>query len=495
MSAPQLLPLLVYLFPLLGAALLGLRPNTAAWRVRQVCVVTGLGTLLGTLLLAAGFSGPPSPGALLGVDSLSALLLPITAAVGLGVLWSSPLSELTSRKASLSLVALAGVLGTLVSLNVIWLAAFWTLSLLPLYFELRRTRSAALPSYRIMLWLCVVPLWGVVAALAWPGVLSPSAIAAGRFDVTALASAHAFTRPETELRLGALLLVALLGRIGCFPLHIWMVPVSARGPVALSLVTYSTPLGIFLVPRLLLPLFPSLCQLAFPLLLPLAVLSALYAAIVGLGQTDSRRALGYFWMSQQGFLLAGLSSLSVEGVSGALLHALATVVVRVGLVLSVLAIASRTGTSDVRLLGGLAQRAPRLSALFLVLSVAAIGIPGTAGFVSEDLIVQGLVWHHPVAAVLLLTTTALNGILLFRLHHSLFLGLKSPAPQAPRTDDFPDLLPRERWVTLSLIGLLFTGGLVSAPLLAVRGNVIRSLQAVGAVAPSSHESAHEHGGG
>ena len=176
MSAPEILPLFVYLFPMLGAAILWLRPAIAAWRVRQVCVVTGLCTLLCTLLLAAGFSGAPSPGAPLGVDSLSALLLPITAAVGLGVLWSSPLSELTGQKASLSLVALAGVLGTLVSLNVLWLAVFWTLSLLPLYFELRRTRSAALPSYRIMLWLCVVPLWGVVVALAWPGVLSQSAV-------------------------------------------------------------------------------------------------------------------------------------------------------------------------------------------------------------------------------------------------------------------------------------------------------------------------------
>jgi NADH-quinone oxidoreductase subunit M len=202
---------------------------------------------------------------------------------------------------------------------------------------------------------------------------------------------------------------------------------------------------------------------------------------VALGQHDIRRALGYFWMSQQGFLLAGLCSLTAEGVSGALLHAIGTVIVRSGLLLIALSVSARAGSTDVRFLGGFAVRAPRMATAFILLAVAAIGLPGTAGFVSEDLIVQGLLRGHPVAAVVLLVATALNGILLFRIFQQVFLSTQTPHEGALRAQDFSDFLPRERWVSGSLIGLLLIGGLASAPLLSVRKSVVRSLQSLGAV--------------
>ena len=136
------------------------------------------------------------------------------------------------------------------------------------------------------------------------------------------------------------------------------------------MVTFSTPLGIFVIARLLFCRSSQVCHAAFPYLLPLSVLSALYAAVVGLGQHDLRRALGYFWMSQQGFLLAGLSSLTVEGISGALLHSMGTVIVRSGLALIAAAVVARAGTSDVRFLGGFAACAPLMATSFLLLSIA-----------------------------------------------------------------------------------------------------------------------------
>ena len=95
------------------------------------------------------------------------------------------------------------------------------------------------------------------------------------------------------------------------------------------------------------------------------------------------------------------------------------------------------------------------------------------GFVSEDLIVQGLLEHHAIAAVMVLITTALNGILLFLAFQRVFLG-EGLGLLATETT-FPDLLPRERWVAVSLFGLLLAGGLLPAPLLAVRTSVVDAL--------------------
>ena len=150
---------------------------------------------------------------------------------------------------------------------------------------------------------------------------------------------------------------------------------------------------------------------------------------------------------------------------------------------------ARTGTCDVRKLGGLVRTAPRMATGFLLLGVAAVGTPGTLGFVSEDLIVQGLLDHHSIAAVIVLITTALNGILLFLAFQRVFLGDR--VGNSSTENSFPDLLPRERWVAVALFGLLLAGGLVPAPLLAVRTSVVDALHDI--EKPGLHQASGEAG--
>ncbi len=485
---------LVWLLPILGSLWLALRPSLPPDRVRRHALVFALATLALTIGAVSFLADSTSVflstsdgqgwGRLardyhLGIDGLSSLLLPVTATLAVCVLFASPTAFLSPRLASRMLLSLGAVLGALLSLDALLLLVFWTLSLLPLYRDLKQRNQAneriTRALFGFMLLACALPFVGFVIGLAWPGTLSPAALAQGRFNLVGLGQPGAFAHSSVAVVLGSLLLVGCLVRIGCFPFHLWIAPLSNHGPGPLNMVTFSTPLGIFVIARVLLPVFPQVCQLAFPYLLSLAVLSALYAAVVGLGQHDLRRALGYFWMSQQGFLLAGLSSLTSEGISGALLHAIGTVIVRVGLVLIALSVVARAGTSDVRFLGGFAARAPLMATSFLLLSIAAIGLPGTAGFVSEDLIVQGLLREHPLSAVMLLITTALNGILLFSLFVRVFLAGSSPLPGSLKNNEFPEFLPRERWVSVFLIGLLLLGGLASAPLLSVRTSVVGAL--------------------
>jgi NADH-quinone oxidoreductase subunit M len=268
--------------------------------------------------------------------------------------------------------------------------------------------------------------------------------------------------------------------MGCFPLHFWIVPLSERGPAPLVLTAFATPLGMFLMTRVTMPLFPELFTAAMPILLPLGLLTATYGAILAMAQYDLRRMLGYFWISQQGFLLAGIAAMNAPGVSGALIHAIGTVVVRTGLALLIGGIDARMGTTDVRRLGGLVRTAPRMATGFLLLAMAAVGSPGTLGFVSEDLIVQGLLDHHSIAAVTVLVTTALNGIVLFLAFQRVFLGDGGTFGAGPlvSSPQFPDLLPRERWVAVALFGLLLAGGLLPAPLLAVRTSVVDALHGI-----------------
>lgn len=481
---------LIWLLPLFGSLIVRVLPESRARFARRLTVGIVVVVLMLALFIFSldsgedAFSRTDDPRIPLwfgvhyhvGVDGLSALLLPVTAAISLCVLFASPRNELSRRGLAQALFALSAILGALVSLDALLLVLFWVLSLVPIGIELsRRGNRLAKAAYNLVLIGSSLPLILFLIGLALPGAVHPVNGPAGRFDLIELTRDGVLNPSLSTTILGSLVLVGALVRIGCFPLHLWIAPLSQSGLGALSMISFSTPLGIFVVTRVLLPIFPELCAQVFPYLLPFGLLTAFYGAVVALGQYELRRALGFFWISQQGFLLSGLSSLTAEGTSGALLHSIETVIARTGLLLIGSAIAARVGTTDVRLLGGLVVRAPRMATGFLLLSAAAIGLPGTTGFVSEDLIVQGLLRTQGLAATVLLISTALNGILLFRLFQSIFLGGPSAHGGVAQLREFKDFLPRERYVSIVLVGLLLAGGLLARPLLAVRQSVVTAL--------------------
>lgn len=420
-----------------------------------------------------------------GIDGLSAVLVPVSAGIVLAVLCAAPRRLLTASLIREVLLTESLLLGVLISLDLSILTLFWVTSLVPLLWSLHKRGERGAVRMLTILGVCsslpmvvFVVMLGVLRAKSGAAVQTP-------YDLLALGQRQ-MSEPLPNW-LGILALCGALVRMGCFPFHVWIVPLSERGPAPLTLAAFATPLGMFLTTRVTMPLFPELFAQAMPLLLPLGLLTASYGAVLALAQTDLRRMLGYFWISQQGFLLAGIASVNAPGVSGALIHAIGTVVVRTGLALLIGSIVARAGTADIRKLGGLVRTAPRMATGFLLLAVAAVGSPGTLGFVSEDLIVQGLLDHHGIAAVMVLLTTALNGIVLFLAFQRVFLGEATGAVASG--GGFPDLLPRERWVAVSLFGLLLAGGLLPAPLLAVRTSVVEALHGIekpGLIAPESH---------
>lgn len=499
MSFDLLLISLVWTLPLAGALFARLCPSARS--VRWTALATAVLTFLVTVVVFLRDSSEHAfertntilaPSVLgvhyhVAVDGLSAVLLPLTAGVALASLLSAPKAALTAQSASRALFAQGTILGVLVSMDMLLLALFWTLSLVPLRLELARQRSKlALTAFNIVLLGSAVPMLLFVIGLGVLDVLQPH-VASPRlpFDLLALDASGILSRGLFGQVLAGLLLVAALARMGCFPLHLWIAPLAESGPAHLALVSFATPMGLYVMSRALVPLFPSWCVVVMPYLLPLGLVTAAYGAILALAQHDLRRMLGYFWVSQQGFLLVGMAGLNAQSVGGALLHAITSVLVRTGLLLISGAVVARTGTSDMRLLGGLVGQAPRMTTGFILFSAAAVGFPGTLGFVSEDLLVQGLLRSHGLVVLTLLVIVALNGILLYRAFTQTFLGPPSPHQHSPHT--VPDLLTRERWVGVVLVGALLLGGFVPAPLLAIRQGVVRSLHQLESI--TAHDAA------
>jgi NADH-quinone oxidoreductase subunit M len=462
----------MWLAPFVVAALI-------AGLVRNRAVARGIGIVLGAALVPIAFvvfvssetelltaSSVRALAALhLEVDGLSAVLLPLVTSLSVAVLVAVPRADLDVDAVVSLLVVEGAALGVLVSANVLLLGAFWALSLLPMASEARRSGDVALR--RATTWavaFCVLPMLAAIASLV---VMAMLAHVASPFDIRAIAESRV-ARPNAHI-LAPLLLLACAGRMGIFPFHLWVPIALGRGRLAVMLPSVVSPIGSYVLVRLAIGLFPVATRGWCGVLTAMATVSALYGAVLALGQHDARRQLGYLWSSVAGFVLAGAATLDAQGLSGALVHDLALTIALTGLVLIVRAVEARTGTTDFRRLGGLVTQAPRMATGYFLLGAAAVGFPATVTFVSEDLVVQGLIRTRPVVAVALLMAMAINGVTLVRSFKRIFLG---PTSRYLHEDAVVhDLLPRERWVLALLVVALLAGGFVPTPLLAIRRQV------------------------
>lgn len=476
-------PSLLVLVPFVGGLLTLRLPDLGARRlvaigfagaVLVVSAIVALVFVVSPQMTALEDQSAPLPGLgarwHLGVDELAAPFLPLTALLVLLLLLAAPRRELSGPMIPAMLLMESATIGVFVSLDLACLALFWLASLAPGAFALRESipshgRARAFRAYGVFLVLGAMPLAIAVMLIASARLASGASLP---FDLTA---------PEPALEVAAqapiffLLVVALLVRKAVLPFHSWLPVLAERGPIAITSLLVSTHLGAFLASRVMLPLLPQASAHYFPWVADLALASALYGGLLGLAQTDLRRMLGFVLTSQMGLVLVGVAEANRDSLHGALLQMLALGLTSTGLLLLTSQLEARAGTTDVRELGGAAGRFPYLAGAFFVLGIASIGFPGSLMFVSEDLLLHGLLGSHPVEATGLLLVTVLNGIAIVRGFFLAFLG----TARRPLGLTVPDLTPRERFVAITLTALLLATGFSPTPLLRARELVVERL--------------------
>jgi NADH-quinone oxidoreductase subunit M len=222
--------------------------------------------------------------------------------------------------------------------------------------------------------------------------------------------------------------------------------------------------------RLVLLPFPGVLHGVTPSVADLALFTAVYGAFLGLAQRDLRRAVGCLVMSQSALVFVGLECDNVEGVAGGLVLWITIGTAMTGLVLAVAAVHARVGPRKLDRFTGLAARAPWLAALFLILGLANVWLPGTIGFVGEDLLVHGVLAAFPGVGIAIILASALNGFNVLRAFTYVFLG--------PSPSDLPavgQLLPRERLALVGIVVLLVLPGILPGPFVALRASAAEDI--------------------
>jgi NADH-quinone oxidoreductase subunit M len=168
--------------------------------------------------------------------------------------------------------------------------------------------------------------------------------------------------------------------------------------------------------RIVLPLFPAATNHFQEVILVIAVASILYGSVMAFTQTSARLILGYSSVAQLGFITLGIFSLRPDGADGAVLNMVNHGLVVAPLMLILVVLVARTGTDDITKMGGLALRAPVLAALFLISTLALLAMPGSANFIGEFYILNGIFQEKIVYAFVAAIGIALAAYYALRLY-------------------------------------------------------------------------------
>lgn len=250
--------------------------------------------------------------------------------------------------------------------------------------------------------------------------------------------------PSGGAAAGLALAAAVWIRAGLFPAQGWVVDAFENGPLLPMALLIAGQAGDALLSTVELPGWIGAA----------ALVAAALSSMRNFAEHKPRRILANVAISHSAFVVAGLLSRNEEGLMGAAVHALVLAVALGGIcgVLRMLEVRVMDVADPAGKLG-LAVRAPQLAVMFLVCALALFGLPGTLGYVSEDLLFQGVLESRSWIGLCLLFATAFNAISLLRLYSTLFLGV---LPKNVLI--IPDASPRERWPIVLCVVALVAGG-------------------------------------
>jgi NADH-quinone oxidoreductase subunit M len=213
-------------------------------------------------------------------------------------------------------------------------------------------------------------------------------------------------------------------KIPMWPVHTWLPDAHVEAPTAGSVILAAVLLkfGGYGFLRFSLPMFPEASVMFTPLIYTLSIVAVIYTSLVALAQEDMKKLIAYSSVAHMGFVTIGTFTLTVQGVEGAIYMMLAHGIVSAALFLIVGVVYDRIHSRDISAYGGLVHRMPAYSLIFMLFMLASVGLPGTAGFVGEFLILVGAFKANTWVAALAATGLVLSAAYMLYLYRRVIFG-------------------------------------------------------------------------
>jgi NADH-quinone oxidoreductase subunit M len=382
-----------------------------------------------------------------GVDGISLFLVVLTGfltPIALLSTWQSVHKKI--KAFCFFMLALeSAMIGVFLSLDMFLFYLFWDAMLIPMYFLIgvwgydRRIYAAI----KFMLYTMAGSVLMLVAIISL-AVLHADATGAYSFAYEQLLTLD--IPGQLQLWFFLAFAVAFAIKVPLFPFHTWLPDAHVEAPTAGSVILAGVLLkmGTYGLLRFAFPLFPDAAMYCAPYLGGLAVIGIVYGALVAMVQPDMKKLVAYSSVSHLGFVVLGIAAMNMQGLQGAVYQMLNHGVSTGALFLIVGMLSDRRHTRLIAEFGGLKAVAPRLVAVFFVVTLSSIGLPGLNGFVGEFLILLGAFrWNPWLAAV------ATSGVILSAVYMLWMFQRVNYGPVTnPKNEGMKDLSTRE-WLVLA----------------------------------------------
>jgi NADH-quinone oxidoreductase subunit M len=261
--------------------------------------------------------------------------------------------------------------------------------------------------------------------------------------------------------------VAFAIKMPIFPFHTWQPDAYEQSPTAVTMVLSGimVKMGLFATLRWLIVMFPDAVRQFDNVVIGLSIVGMLYASCVALVQDDLKRLVAYSSIAHIGLMAASVFTLNLLSLQGLLVQMFNHGINIIGLWIVVFLIEKQTGIRKISQLGGLAQKAPALAIMLVIIALANIALPLTNAFVGEFMMFAGLYKFSPWYAAAAGLSIILSAVYTLNMIKNVFYGNLNAVTQG-----FKEIVLHERVILAMIVVLIFFVGVYPEPMF----NMIRS---------------------
>jgi NADH-quinone oxidoreductase subunit L len=331
-------------------------------------------------------------------------------------------------------LAIAG--GSVLADNFVVFLFFWEGLLLALYglitLGTRNAPRTAVKSFLISAFCDFCLILGIAILWSINGTAKMSGISAAPQGLAAVSF--------------LLMVIGAIGKAGSMPFHTWIPDAAVDAPVSVMAflpAALEKLLGIYLLARICLDFFSLEANSGLNILLmTIGAVTIVLAVLMALIQKDFKKLLSFHAISQVGYMILGIGTGTPIGIAGGLFHMLNNAIYKCGLFLSAGSIEHRTGTTELKKLGGLGREMPVTAIGFAVCALAISGVWPLNGFVSKEMIFHGsLETGYAVFAIAAWVGAIFTFASFLKAGHAIFLGPRSTEVPAVKESESPIFLP------------------------------------------------------
>ncbi len=404
----------------------------------------------------------------MGVDGISMLFVILTTLLMPICILASWHVEKRVREYMVAFLVLESLMiGVFCALDLVLFYLFFEAGLIPMFLIIGVWGGArrVYASFKFFLYTLLGSLLMLLAMMAmyWHS---------GTTDIVLLLKNPGFP-PSMQFWLWLAFFASFAVKMPMWPVHTWLPDAHVEAPTAGSVILAAILLkmGGYGFLRFSLPMFPDASESFAPFVFVLSIVAIIYTSLVALMQEDMKKLIAYSSVAHMGFVTMGIFTMTRQGIDGALFQMISHGLVSGALFLCVGVAYDRMHTREIAAYGGLVHRMPLYAFIFMIFTMANVGLPGTSGFIGEFLTLVGAFASNTWVAFFATTGVILSACYALWLYRRVIFG----ALEKPALMHMPDITPRELLTLAPLVILTIFFGVYPAPILDVFAASVENL--------------------